>query len=539
MERQRRRGSNSLWVSEETIQWSIKTVKDFIDSLGYCFRKFKGRRCTLMGEKRSNVNGEFIVFQAYLGEGAGGRVIIPRGNSQSGWVALLSALGVVNSSHSCKGKGGMMLSRPVMRYGRSVIPREEFVSLNEKERTSKKVEVDQANGDFQHWAMAVVCSITSPEWTDDWQEVAKIINKLILEEESVTLFPFEAHRAIYHTKKESHISSPIIEGTCIDRSRYQYLYTLQILVHDDPAPVDGPTQWPNAYINTLLVPRDGQIPVDAQCLAAQGIFHLVPIIAVATGPMSRSTVRRWDPQLGKSIGAATALEVRATGIPYVFAPCIALQVTFSAVLTRVANQAFEKLIQCDQRLNLLSRQLEIVLDSPYFEPRAPIFEDPDESNPLQLNCTYSCWKYTLIFSLFLKNKVAPCAKHFVDDGGTNKDINENNTVIDRPGLLCIHLPAYYNSIIKGGIGRITSLPRSNYTYSVLAGIQAGIDKVMVPLNHTEFIDDVGYLVKNKFIPMSRIDDVVRRILRVKFTMGLFENPLADLKQVDELGSQVN
>lgn len=31
-----------------------------------------------------------------------------------------------------------------------------------------------------------------------------------------------------------------------------------------------------------------------------------------------------DPDLANRIGAATALEVRATGIPYVFAPCIAV-----------------------------------------------------------------------------------------------------------------------------------------------------------------------------------------------------------------------
>ncbi|RVW18860.1 Uncharacterized protein YNL011C [Vitis vinifera] len=32
---------------------------------------------------------------------------------------------------------------------------------------------------------------------------------------------------------------------------------------------------PSQYINTLLVPKDGQIPVDVQCLASQGIFHVV------------------------------------------------------------------------------------------------------------------------------------------------------------------------------------------------------------------------------------------------------------------------
>lgn len=63
-------------------------------------------------------------------------------------------------------------------------------------------------------------------------------------------------------------------------------------------------------------------------------------------------------------------------------------------------------------------------------------------------------------------------------------------------------------------------------------------QVMVPYNHTEFIDTLTGLVKDKIIPMSRIDDAVARILRVKFMMGLFENPLSDQTLSAELGSQV-
>ncbi|XP_062228297.1 uncharacterized protein LOC133926383 [Phragmites australis] len=43
------------------------------------------------------------------------------------------------------------------------------------------------------------------------------------------------------------------------------------------------------------------------------------------------------------------------------------------------SKNFEKLIQCDQRLNQLSQQPGIILDSPVFEPRCSIFEDPVES----------------------------------------------------------------------------------------------------------------------------------------------------------------
>lgn len=62
---------------------------------------------------------------------------------------------------------------------------------------------------------------------------------------------------------------------------------------------------------------------------------------------------------------------------------------------------------------------------------------------------------------------------------------------------------------------------------------------MVPYNHTEFINDLTYLVKNNFITMDRIDDAVGRILLIKFNLGLFENPLADLSLANEVGSQVH
>lgn len=41
---------------------------------------------------------------------------------------------------------------------------------------------------------------------------------------------------------------------------------------------------------------------------------------------------------------------------------------------------FEKLVQCDPRLNFLSQQGEITLDSPYFEPRVSAFDDQSENN---------------------------------------------------------------------------------------------------------------------------------------------------------------
>jgi beta-glucosidase len=57
-------------------------------------------------------------------------------------------------------------------------------------------------------------------------------------------------------------------------------------------------------------------------------------------------------------------------------------------------------------------------------------------------------------------------------------------------------------------------------------VMAGIDMSMVPSDYS-FADDLVALVKEGKVPMSRIDEAVRRILRVKFELGLFEHALPD------------
>ncbi|HVF22340.1 MAG TPA: glycoside hydrolase family 3 N-terminal domain-containing protein [Pyrinomonadaceae bacterium] len=54
-------------------------------------------------------------------------------------------------------------------------------------------------------------------------------------------------------------------------------------------------------------------------------------------------------------------------------------------------------------------------------------------------------------------------------------------------------------------------------------VMAGIDMSMVPLDYS-FADHLLALVKEGSVPQSRIDEAVRRILRVKYELGLFENP---------------
>ena len=65
-------------------------------------------------------------------------------------------------------------------------------------------------------------------------------------------------------------------------------------------------------------------------------------------------------------------------------------------------------------------------------------------------------------------------------------------------------------------------------------VMAGIDMSMVPLSYS-FSDDLIALVKEKRVPIERIDDAVRRILRVKFQLGLFENAMPDASLMTNFG----
>lgn len=64
-------------------------------------------------------------------------------------------------------------------------------------------------------------------------------------------------------------------------------------------------------------------------------------------------------------------------------------------------------------------------------------------------------------------------------------------------------------------------------------------QVMVPFRYEQFVEDLIFLVEAGEIPMSRIDDAVERILRVKFVAGLFEYPLTDRSLLDIVGCKVS
>ena len=164
------------------------------------------------------------------------------------------------------------------------------------------------------------------------------------------------------------------------------------------------------------------------------------------------------------------------------------------------------------------------------------------------------------------SRVAASAKHFLGDGGTlagtgiNKMVDRGNTLANDVMLRQLYLAPYraavaagvatimpsYSSwngikvsgdhhlltdILKGELGFRGFLisdydavdeVHPDYKVAIATAINAGIDMVMVPQRFALFIDLLTELVNEGRVPMSRIDDAVTRILRVKQAMGLLD-----------------
>jgi beta-glucosidase len=179
--------------------------------------------------------------------------------------------------------------------------------------------------------------------------------------------------------------------------------------------------------------------------------------------------------------------------------------------------------------------------------------------------------------------VAATLKHFIGDGGTaygsshtsNYILDQGTDSMDEATMLKLFLPPYksaidagarivmtsYSSTADGKVhgdkhlitdvlktqlnftgfvvsdwGGVDQVVPGDYAKSVAQSINAGIDMVMVPDDYMKFITTTTSLVQGGTIPQARIDDAVSRILRVKFEMGLFENPMPAAGKLDEVGS---
>ncbi len=252
-----------------------------------------------------------------------------------------------------------------------------------------------------------------------------------------------------------------------------------------------------------------------------------------------------NPDLVENIARITALEMRATGVQWTFAPCVTVP------RDERWGRTYEGFSEDPELVKILG------------EASVRGFQG-DLSDPLS---------------------VLACAKHYVGDGGTTAvlrgrrgiRLDQGDMQMDEQSLRQIHLPPYVTAV-KAGVGTIMPSYSSwnglkcsashrllteilkqelgfegflisdyraidqldrDYKTAIGISINAGMDMGMIPSKYKEFSTYLKELVEEGVVPMSRIDDAVTRILRVKCAMGLLDknrSPLADRNLQKKFGS---
>ena len=230
-----------------------------------------------------------------------------------------------------------------------------------------------------------------------------------------------------------------------------------------------------------------------------------------------------DADLIHRIGHATAKEVAATGIEWMFAPTVA-----------------------------------VVRDDRWGRTYESYAEDPQVvaayAGPMVTGVQGDVGKDFLSFY----HRIAT-AKHFIGDGGTEKGIDRGDTLADEKSLRDIHAAGYYTAISSGVQSVMASFNSWNgkrvhgdhyLLTNVLkqqmgfegfvisdwnahkfvegcdleqcaAAFNAGVDVMMVPEHFETFYHNTVQQVKQGVIPIARLNDAVRRFLRAKIRWGVF------------------
>ena len=270
-------------------------------------------------------------------------------------------------------------------------------------------------------------------------------------------------------------------------------------------------------------------------------IHGVSYAAGATlFPQEIGQAATWNRQLIHDAAVITAYEGRAVGIPWTFSPTLDLG----------TNPQWPRIWEDYGEDPYLSAELGIQFVKGAQEP------------------------------LGSKEKLVVSLKHFMDYSDPKSGQDRTDSWIPENYLREYHLPPY-TAAVKAGArtvminsGLINGIPthinkhiltdilknelhftgfivsdwqdienvyrRDKVTKTIkeaiMLAINAGIDMSMIPYDYKEFCTDLVALVKEGKVSQARIDDAVRRILRVKYELDLFNTPTTSLKNYPKFAS---
>jgi beta-glucosidase len=257
-------------------------------------------------------------------------------------------------------------------------------------------------------------------------------------------------------------------------------------------------------------------------------------------PQEIGMAATWNPELMKRAAEITAAETRAAGIPWSFSPVLDIGrqplwprfwETFGEdpYLAKVMGVAFVRGLEGSD----VASQDHVASSLKHYM---------GYSFPLTGRDRTPAW----IPENYLREYFLPTFDAAVKAGARTIMINSGE-INGVPGHINRHI---LTDILRGELGfkgfvvsdwedikKLVNIWRitADEKEATRLAVMAGIDMSMVPSDYS-FSDNLIALVKEGAVPQSRIDEAVRRILRVKFELGLFENPMPNPALKSKVGS---
>jgi beta-glucosidase len=292
------------------------------------------------------------------------------------------------------------------------------------------------------------------------------------------------------------------------------------------------------YHAVAIEPRAGHVPIPL-IFGIDAVHGHNNVVGAVLYPHNIGLGAARDPELVRRIAAATAEEVAATGIDWTFAPTIAMPQDVRW------GRAYEGYAQ------------DPAIVSSYVAAAVAGLQGP-ATLPGKVQA----------------GRIAATAKHFLADGGTSDGEDQGDARASEEELIRVHAPGYVRAIDAGVMTVMASFSswrghkmhgnralltdvlkgRMGFDGFVVgdwnghaqlpgctnircpAAINAGVDMFMAPDGWRQLYENTVAEVRSGEIAADRLDDAVRRILRVKFRLGLFEAARPYEGRLELLGS---
>lgn len=281
-----------------------------------------------------------------------------------------------------------------------------------------------------------------------------------------------------------------------------------------------------------------KIPVLYGIDAIHGVNYTV---GATLFPQPLAQAATWNPELIEKIASTTAYEVRASGIPWNFSPV--LDIGRQPLWSRFFETYGE----------------DVYLASEMADACIKGYQGNDVSNKYKVA---ACMKHFLGYSLPMSGKdrtpawiperelreyFLPTFQRAIDAGAKTVMINSgeiNGIPVHANKKILVDLlrkELHFSGVAVTDWEDIIKLYKIHHVASSLKeavkiAVNSGIDMAMVP-NDYDFSDLLIQLVKENQVSTSRIDEAVKRILTLKFELGLFEKPIMDPNDYPDFGSQ--